>query len=68
MYKSIYKKGQDQFDEKKFRAGQYNEGYFNYHNNPYSLWADDSNKLINNLENMSKYRLIDNMNVLICCQ
>ena len=39
-----------QFDEKKFRAGQYNEGYFNYHNNPYSLWADDSNKLINNLE------------------
>lgn len=23
---------------------------------------------INNLENMSKYRLIDNMNMLICCQ
>ena len=41
-----------QFDENKFRSGQYNEGYFDYHNNPYSLWADDINTMLNNLEKL----------------
>ena len=39
-----------QFDEKQFRAGQYNEGYFDYHKNPYSLWAGDINTMLDNLE------------------
>ena len=41
-----------QFDEKKFRAGQYDAGYFDYHNNAYSLWADDIETLLDNLENL----------------
>lgn len=41
-----------QFDETKFRAGQYDVGYFDYHNNPYSLWADDINTMLDNLEKL----------------
>ena len=35
-----------QFDEQKFRQGQYNSGYFDYHNNQYSLWADTEKDLL----------------------
>lgn len=52
-----------QFDEGKFRAGQYNEGYFNYHNNPYSLWADDIDTLLNNLENILSKKTQFNYNI-----
>lgn len=43
-----------QFDEEKFRSGQYNKGYFDYHDNPYSLWAKTENDLLNNLESIFK--------------
>lgn len=43
-----------QFDEEKFRKGQYDPGYFDYANNPYSLWAKDEDALISNLENVLK--------------
>lgn len=39
-----------QFDEAKFRSGQYDQGYFDYHNNLYSLWAGDLDTMLNNLE------------------
>ena len=43
-----------QFDEEKFRKGQYDPGYFDYANNPYSLWAKDIDTLIANLEAVLK--------------
>ena len=39
-----------QYKKKKFRQGQYNSGYFDYHNNQYSLWADTEKDLLYNLE------------------
>lgn len=43
-----------QFDEEKFRKGQYDPGYFDYANNSYSLWAKDIDTLIANLEKVLK--------------
>ena len=46
-----------QFDEEKFRRGQYLEGYFNYKNNPLSSWANNLSDLLTlidaNKNNMS---------------
>lgn len=51
-----------QFDEEKFRKYQYNEGYFDYKNNGMSLWADNIDNLIYNLENVlskNNYKISD---------
>lgn len=38
-----------QFDEAKFRQGQYQEGYFDYHNNDIGVWTDKLDDVIDNL-------------------
>lgn len=52
-----------QFDEQKFRSGQYNEGYFDYHQNPYSLWANTEEQLLDNLEKLLKNPKIIDYNI-----
>ena len=39
-----------QFDEEKFRQGQYGAGYFDYHNNDLSLWTDTLDGVIAHLD------------------
>ena len=43
-----------QFDEAEFREKQYQEGYFNYHDNPLGKWADTQQKVVWLLEDMLK--------------
>ncbi|MGN0961551.1 MAG: CDP-glycerol glycerophosphotransferase family protein [Christensenellales bacterium] len=43
-----------QFDEEKFRKGQYAEGYFDYHNNDLGFWT---NTIKGVLENLNKINL-----------
>lgn len=35
-----------QFDEKKFREYQYQEGYFDYHNNPFGDWCGTADEVV----------------------
>jgi len=39
-----------QFDEEEFRARQYQEGYFDYHNNPLGVWSGTIDDLLSLLE------------------
>lgn len=39
-----------QFDYEMFRKGQYGEGYFDYHNNPFANSFSDSDGVINDIE------------------
>ena len=41
-----------QFDEAEFREKQYQEGYFNYHDNPLGKWADTQKKVLWLLDDM----------------
>lgn len=40
-----------QFDEKEFRAHQYKEGYFDYHNNPLGKWSGSLEDCLQLLKN-----------------
>jgi|GEM_PF-961069 len=41
-----------QFDEEKFRAGQYGAGYFDYHNNDLSVWTDNMDGVVKSLDDI----------------
>jgi len=43
-----------QFDEKAFREYQYKEGYFDYKNNELSVWTDNQNDLLKEVEKVIK--------------
>lgn len=50
-----------QFDEKKYRSYQYDEGYFDYHNNPFGYWCDNADEVIEQIEKavISNYKRSD---------
>ena len=52
-----------QFDEKKFRAGQHGKGYFDYKENPYSVWSDNVDGLLDNLEKLLNKEVQLNYNI-----
>ncbi len=39
-----------QFDEQKFRSYQYDEGYFDYHNNPFGVWCNEADTVVEQIK------------------
>lgn len=49
-----------QFDESEFRTRQYQEGYFNYHENPLGAWSGSLQELLGLLEGQMKMGFPEN--------
>lgn len=52
-----------QFDENEFRQRQYQEGYFDYHNNPLGMWSGGLDSCLDILENQLKQNVKTNDNI-----
>jgi len=48
-----------QFDEEKFRLGQYEQGYFDYHDNDLGVWTDSIDGVVDYLDKIAKKKLLN---------